>query len=251
MRLALLVALLPSVGFAQWTNAAQSANACVKTGDDFVAVGLGEDVSYEKVTIAGTSSSSEALTILSGRIRMAPSTVNANALFYFSSADGFHLDSNVLVAAGGTTSTDYIAPRQSTLPVTVNGAHGVVLAPQASVDACVGGLKGQVTGLSSDGELYACDGTMSARLQRALWSASTAIDVGNLASHASETHTITVTGATTADLAVCRPLTEPTADIDAHEWISAADTVSIKFHNDSGGNVDPASINYQCTVFVK
>lgn len=226
-------------------------SAAVRTGEDFVTVGLGEDVSFEKVVIAGNSTSAEALTVLRGKIRMAPSTVNANALFYWSDSNGFNFDNQVNLAAGQYLVTDNIVPKQAASSLTLAGAHGVTFAPQTAVDACVSGLKGQVTTLSSDGELYACDGTTSARLQRTLWSAVTSIDVGDLASHAVESHNVTVTGATTADLPTCRPVTAPTTDIDAHEYISAADTVTIVFHNDSGGNVNPAATDWQCKVDVR
>lgn len=119
-------------------------SSVVRTGEDFVRVGLGEDVSYEHVTITGTSSSADALTILSGRIRMAPSTVSSGAIFYFDPSIGFVLNGQLNIAPGGPVFADYLLPRQNSLPVTVGDSDGTVFACQSSPGTCDAAHKGAV-----------------------------------------------------------------------------------------------------------
>lgn len=212
---------------------------------------LGEDLSVDHLVVTNPNTGADALTVLGGRVRLAPVDVNSNAYFYFDSASGFYFANYLNIADGAYIRVDNLEPKRSTETVSLYGAHGLTLVPQASVDACSSGREGQITTLTTDGFAYQCNGAINTRLQGTLWSAVTSIDVGNLASHGVESHTVTVTGATTADLPTCRPLTAPTTDIDTHEYVSAANTVTIMFHNDSGGNVDPAATDYQCIVFVK
>lgn len=84
---------------------------------------------------------------------------------------------------------------------------------------------------------------------RVLVSAETVLDFNNLSSHGEHTLTIAVSGAGDGDLPICRATTEPTADIDVHEWVSAPGVVSLKAHNDSNGNVNPDPTTYSCIVF--
>ena len=65
----------------------------------------------------------------------------------------------------------------------------------------------------------------------------------------STTETITVTGAATGDsVSLGLPTAAGTEDIIFTAWVSAADTVSIKFHNANGGSVNLASLAYKATI---
>lgn len=122
--------------------------------------------------------------------------------------------------------------------------------PFNSLLACDSDHKGVIQTLSTDGRTYVCDGTTNQRVAYSLTSAATSLDFGSIASHGTETLTITLTGATTTDIPLCRPTSggAPTTDIDIHEYMSAANTVSLVAHNDSGGNVDPPATTYTCIV---
>lgn len=125
-----------------------SGGSSIRTGDDWVRTGLGQRMSLEHLTITGTSSSDDALTLLSGRIRMAPSTVSSGAIFYFDPSIGFVFNNQINVAAGGPVFADYLLPRQNSLPVTVGDADGTIFACQSSPGTCDTSHKGAVVCVS-------------------------------------------------------------------------------------------------------
>lgn len=120
----------------------------VQTASDFEAVSLGTNASFEDLTLAGTSSTSDALTILSGRVRMAPISVSGNAVFYYDASIGFVFNSQINVAPGGPVFADYLLPRQNSLPVTLGDADGSTFALQSSPGACDAAHKGAIVGVS-------------------------------------------------------------------------------------------------------
>jgi hypothetical protein len=77
--------------------------------------------------------------------------------------------------------------------------------------------------------------------------ASTTYDPPNLADGASATTTVTVTGATVGDFAIAS-FAADVAGITIHAWVSAPNTVSVRFHNNTGGPVDLGSATLQAKV---
>jgi|11_taG_2_1085331.scaffolds.fasta_scaffold18295_2 hypothetical protein len=74
------------------------------------------------------------------------------------------------------------------------------------------------------------------------------LDFPSISSNSSEELTITVTGAATGDVVI---LGAPSAIESGLTWcgyVSAADTVTVRLHNSSGGSVDPASATWKATV---
>lgn len=212
---------------------------------------LGEDLSVQHLVVTANATTEDALTILGGRLRLVPYEVNANGYLYFDPSTGFYFANQVNIADGAFLTVDNVSPKRGTETFSIYGAHGVTPKPQAALDACSGAREGQITTLTTDGFAYQCNGVINTRLQGALWSEVTSLDYGNLTSHTSETLTITVTGATTNDLPECAPTGAPHEDIHFHWWMSGANTVSIRAHNDSGVDVNQAALNWQCIVFVK
>lgn len=145
LSLLVLLAALPAMG--QGYMPSRMGSAPVRTAADFERVSLGTKPSFEDLILAGTSASADALTILSGRIRMAPSTVNGNAVFYFNSS-GFNLDNQVNIAAGAALLSDYVVPRQNALPLNLGDSDGSVFALQASPGTCDVAHKGAIVGVS-------------------------------------------------------------------------------------------------------
>ena len=81
------------------------------------------------------------------------------------------------------------------------------------------------------------------RLQRLVvgyYSGTATYDPPNLADGAGATTTVTVSGATLSDVALCS-FSLDTQGVILFPWVSAADTVSVRFQNESGGAVDLAS----------
>jgi hypothetical protein len=108
----------------------------------------GQELSLRSLVLVGTgSSTADTLVILSGRIRMAASTVNANAVFYFN-ANGFNLDNQLNIAAGAAVLVDYVVPRQNSIPVTLGDSDGAAFSLQASPGTCDSAHKGAVVGVS-------------------------------------------------------------------------------------------------------
>lgn len=81
-----------------------------------------------------------------------------------------------------------------------------------------------------------------------LLTATATLDFPSIGSNSTESLTITVTGATTADHVLIVPPSTLEAGLTAIASISAADTVTVKVHNSSGGSVDPASATWRATV---
>ena len=65
-------------------------------------------------------------------------------------------------------------------------------------------------------------------------------DPSNLADGAGETTNVTVTGAALGDFAI-PSFSLTTSGITLTAWVSATDTVSVRFQNESGGLLDIAS----------
>lgn len=77
---------------------------------------------------------------------------------------------------------------------------------------------------------------------------SATLDFPNTSTNSSSDLTITVTGAADGDVVA---LGVPNGSITSglfFAWVSAANTVTVRFHNTSGGGVDPASGTFKVTV---
>jgi hypothetical protein len=77
---------------------------------------------------------------------------------------------------------------------------------------------------------------------------SATLDLGNLVDGAGSTTTLTVTGAALGDFAIVS-MGVDIAGLTATAWVSAADTVSVRFQNESGVAVDLASTTIRARVF--
>lgn len=78
-------------------------------------------------------------------------------------------------------------------------------------------------------------------------SGSATYNASNLADGAGETTTVTVTGAALGDFAIAS-LGVSVAGITVTAWVSAADTVSVRVQNESGGALDLASTTLRVRV---
>jgi hypothetical protein len=81
-------------------------------------------------------------------------------------------------------------------------------------------------------------------------SAAATLDFPDTADGASADLTITVTGAADGDVvSLGKPATSvPAGNCDYHAWVSGADTVTVRFLNSSGGNLNPASGSFRAMV---
>ncbi len=81
-------------------------------------------------------------------------------------------------------------------------------------------------------------------------SAAAALDFASTAAQSSTDLTITVTGAVDGDTVVLGvPNASITADSCFTAWVSAADTVKVRFNNYSSGALDPASGTFRVDVW--
>jgi hypothetical protein len=79
--------------------------------------------------------------------------------------------------------------------------------------------------------------------------ASATLDFGNTAAQTSADLTITVTGAADGDIVIVGPVNASTnANTCFTAWVSAANTVTVRFNNYSAGAVDPASGTFRVYV---
>jgi hypothetical protein len=74
------------------------------------------------------------------------------------------------------------------------------------------------------------------------------LDFPSISSNHSEELTMTVTGAATGDIVMLGAPSAIESDLTWCGYVSAADTVTVRLHNSSGGAVDPASATWKATV---
>lgn len=78
--------------------------------------------------------------------------------------------------------------------------------------------------------------------------ATATLDFPNVSSNGSTSLTATVTGAVAGDFVLLAPPSGLESGLTFSGWVSAADTVRIRIHNNSGGSIDPASASWGITV---
>lgn len=72
-----------------------------------------------------------------------------------------------------------------------------------------------------------------------------AVTPGAVSANSESVQTVTVTGLTTNDrVMVNKPTNQSGLDL-VHYWVSAADTLSIKYRNHTGGSITPTSETYR------
>jgi hypothetical protein len=74
------------------------------------------------------------------------------------------------------------------------------------------------------------------------------LDFPSISSNHSEELTITVTGASTGDVVMLGAPAAIESNLTWCGYVSAADTVTVRLHNSSGGAIDPASATWKATV---
>lgn len=97
-------------------------------------------------------------------------------------------------------------------------------------------------------EFYGTNSTVSRTIFARVLKGSATLDFGSTASNSETDLTITVTGAADGDVV---SLGVPNASATTgtfFAWVSASNTVTVRFHNGSGGSVDPASGTFKVTV---
>lgn len=93
--------------------------------------------------------------------------------------------------------------------------------------------------------------TYSALLGGALGvlTATATLDFPSISANSAEALTITVTGAAVGDSVFLGLPAAFEDDLTAVGWVTAADTVTVRVLNNSGGAIDPASATFRATVF--
>ena len=80
------------------------------------------------------------------------------------------------------------------------------------------------------------------------WSVSATLDASSLADGVGETNTIAVAGVKLGDIVLNVSLGVDVSGISITPYVSAANVVSIRFQNESGGTLDLASTTVKCVV---
>jgi hypothetical protein len=98
--------------------------------------------------------------------------------------------------------------------------------------------------LTASGTLRVGGGTVVANIL----SATATLDFPSIGSNGTETLTITVTGAVAGDSVFLGCPAGLDAGLVFCASVTAADTVTVRMHNSSGGSIDPASATFRATV---
>jgi hypothetical protein len=80
------------------------------------------------------------------------------------------------------------------------------------------------------------------------WSVSATLNASSLLDGAGETNTIAVSGVKLGDIVLNVSMGVDVSGIAITPYVSAADVVSIRFQNESGGTLDLASTTVKCVV---
>jgi len=80
------------------------------------------------------------------------------------------------------------------------------------------------------------------------WSVSATLNASSLADGAGETNTIAVPGVALGDIVLNISMGVDVSGISVTPYVSAANVVSIRFQNESGGTLDLASTTVKCVV---
>ena len=80
------------------------------------------------------------------------------------------------------------------------------------------------------------------------WSVSATLNASSLLDAAGETNTIAVPGVKLGDIVLNVSMGVDISGISVTPYVSAADVVSIRFQNESGGTLDLASTTVRCVV---
>jgi len=80
------------------------------------------------------------------------------------------------------------------------------------------------------------------------WSVKATLNASSLADGAGETNTIAVPGVALGDIVLNISMGVDVSGISITPYVSAADVVSIRFQNESGGMLDLASTTVKCVV---
>lgn len=80
------------------------------------------------------------------------------------------------------------------------------------------------------------------------WLVTATLDAGSLVDGAGETDDVTVPGVALGDMVLGVSLSVDEASLTVTAYVSAANTVSIRFQNESGGTVDLASATLRMVV---
>lgn len=83
----------------------------------------------------------------------------------------------------------------------------------------------------------------------AIYKATATLDFPSIASSGSSELTMTVTGATAGQFVVLAAPAALESGLAFSGFVSAANTVSVRLHNNSGGSINPASASWSATVF--
>lgn len=123
------------------------------------------------------------------------------------------------------------------------------LYPTADLTGCAADTEGGMKSYSTTHGLRYCDGTTVQTVALALVNTAS-IDFDNMVDGADGSKTMTVSGATTSDVVTCSPTGgDPEAGLmHRYDRVTAANTVTLVRRNQSGGDLNPAAINYTCVV---
>lgn len=85
---------------------------------------LGEYFSMKTLVLTENRSTVDALVLMGGRLRFAPSSVNANAYCYYDSSIGLRCGFSIVNAPGGALFTDFLSSAQQDRPVRYSETRG-------------------------------------------------------------------------------------------------------------------------------
>ena len=80
------------------------------------------------------------------------------------------------------------------------------------------------------------------------WSVTATLNASSLLDGAGETNTIAVPGVALGDLVLSVSMGVDVSGISITPYVSAANVVSVRFQNESGGTLDLASTTIRCVV---
>jgi hypothetical protein len=177
---------------------------------------------------------------------------SSSAAIYFGSGGNYILRDNATAAIRlqcqnfASASWIVVAANVATVPLVAQGTVSQTgnLQEWRNSDGTAVASVSPTGNLTASGTLRVGGGTVVANIL----SATATLDFPSIGSNGTETLTITVTGAVAGDSVFLGCPAGLDADLVFCASVTAADTVTVRMHNSSGGSIDPASATFRATV---
>jgi len=239
---------LPTVTENAWTAAGAvititTPNADIAVGQGIALMGtIGADISYRTIIAV---SSTTVFTVSSAPLVASGTSLRTQTLNILEVGNGGDsYNQHMIVDRSGLVGLGITPTARLTLAAGTTLVAPVQLAPGTNLTTPINGA------LEFDGTNYFVTSSSTRHILSKTLTGTGVLNFGSIASLATETLTITVTGAAIGDVVLVGidNGSKSTGLIFGQPWVSATNTISIEAYNSTGSAIDPASGTFSASV---